>query len=261
MKLINKLIALLLACAFITGCTPKPSNNDVQPHVTASPEVSVAAVVETDAPPTDDSFILNEPTMPEFTGLDDTALATYLEDSVYSELVSELNSADYFVENVSALYVSKEYLEEIDYNSQENIYFGFKLSELDEVFQGTRYVFTLGDDGSTTVREFQKYDDTYDRVIRNVIIGSGVILLCVTVSAVTGGLGAPAVSLIFAASAKTGAVAFLPALLKASKRAIWRRPSRPPHSQEATASNGARSLERLQGAHKRRPNTQKPCGH
>ena len=111
MKLINKLIALLLACAFITGCTPKPSNNDVQPHVTASPEVSVAAVVETDAPPTDDSFILNEPTMPEFTGLDDTALATYLEDSVYSELVSELNSADYFVENVSALYVSKEYLE------------------------------------------------------------------------------------------------------------------------------------------------------
>ena len=67
MKLINKLIALLLACAFITGCTPKPSNNDVQPHVTASPEVSVAAVVETDAPPTDDSFILNEPTMPEFT--------------------------------------------------------------------------------------------------------------------------------------------------------------------------------------------------
>ena len=74
MKLINKLIALLLACAFITGCTPKPSNNDVQPHVTASPEVSVAAVVETDAPPTDDSFILNEPTMPEFTGLDDTAL-------------------------------------------------------------------------------------------------------------------------------------------------------------------------------------------
>ncbi len=206
MKLINKLIALLLACAFITGCTPKPSNNDVQPHVTASPEVSVAAVVETDAPPTDDSFILNEPTMPEFTGLDDTALATYLEDSVYSELVSELNSADYFVENVSALYVSKEYLEEIDYNSQENIYFGFKLSELDEVFQGTRYVFTLGDDGSTTVREFQKYDDTYDRVIRNVIIGSGVILLCVTVSAVTGGLGAPAVSLIFAASAKTGAI-------------------------------------------------------
>ena len=45
MKLINKLIALLLACAFITGCTPKPSNNDVQPNVTASPEVSAAAVV------------------------------------------------------------------------------------------------------------------------------------------------------------------------------------------------------------------------
>ena len=36
--------------------------------------------------------------------------------------------------------------------------------------------------------------------------GSGVILVCVTVSVVTGGAGAPAVSMIFAASAKSGAI-------------------------------------------------------
>lgn len=42
--------------------------------------------------------------------------------------------------------------------------------------------------------------------LKNVAIGTGVILVCVTVSLVTGGLGAPAVSMIFAASAKTGTV-------------------------------------------------------
>ena len=208
MKLFRQIIALLLACAFITGCAPKTevgnnrSDSDTSATVSAS-----AAVAETNALNTETSLItVGEPVMPEFSGLDDTALVSYLEDSIYSQLVSALNSADYFVENVSAAYVSKEYLEEIAYNSQENIYFGYTLSEIDEQFQGTRFIFTLGDDGKTEVREFQKYDDTYDKIIRNVIIGSGVILLCVTVSVASGGLGAPAVSMIFAASAKSGAI-------------------------------------------------------
>ena len=62
-------------------------------------------------------------------------LLPYLEDSIYSELVTALNSEDYFVENVNAIYISKEYLEEVAYNSQENIYFGYTLSELDSYFQ------------------------------------------------------------------------------------------------------------------------------
>ena len=67
-------------------------------------------------------------------------------------------------------------------------------------------MFTLGDDGQTIVTEFQKYDDTYDQILKNVAIGTGVILICVTVSIVTYGAGAPAVSVIFAASAKTGTI-------------------------------------------------------
>jgi hypothetical protein len=39
--------------------------------------------------------------------------------------------------------------------------------------------------------------------VKNVAIGTGVILVCVTVSTISAGLGAPAVSLVFAASAKT----------------------------------------------------------
>lgn len=140
-----------------------------------------------------------------FSGMEDPNLVRYTEDSIYDSLVSELNSEDYFVENVSAVYISKEYLEEIEFNSQENIYFGYKLSDILECFQGTKYVFTLGDNGKTVVTEFEEYVDTsYEQILRNVAIGTGVILICVTVSVVSA--GAPAISMIFAASAKTGTV-------------------------------------------------------
>ena len=183
----KRLFALILSCAFLVGCAPQANLN-----VTSQPATST--------PP---EFIPEEVT---FSSLADENLLTYLENSVYYELISELNSDEYFVENVSAVYISKEYLEEIAYNSQENIFFGYTLYELDAYFVDTRYVFTLGEDGQTVVQAFEAYDDTYDQVLRNVTIGTGVILLCVTVSVVSGGVGAPAVSMIFAASAKTGAI-------------------------------------------------------
>lgn len=105
---------------------------------------------------------------------------------------------------MSAVYLSKEYLEEAAFNSQSNVYFGYTLAELDEIFQGTRYIFTLGDDGTTAVQELQVIDDhTAETMLRNIAIGTGVILVCVTVSVVSAGAGAPAVSIIFAASATT----------------------------------------------------------
>ena len=191
----KRLIALILVCALLTGCTPQTNSDGIQEETTAP---------ATSQPKSSYSFTEEEP--PEFSDLNDVNLLPYLEDSIYSELVTALNSEDYFVENVNAIYISKEYLEEVAYNSQENIYFGYTLSELDSYFQGTRYAFTLGDDGQTIVTEFQKYDDTYDQMLKNVAIGTGVILVCVTVSIVTYGAGAPAVSMIFAASAKTGTI-------------------------------------------------------
>lgn len=140
-----------------------------------------------------------------FSGMDDPALVRYTEDTIYESLVSELNSEDYFVENVSAVYISKEYLVELEYNSLENIYFGYSLSDILDCFQGTKYVFTLGDNGQTVVKEFEEYTgNPFGQVIKNVAIGAGVILICVTVSVVSA--GAPAVSMIFAASAKTGTI-------------------------------------------------------
>lgn len=140
----------------------------------------------------------------QFNSLDDEFLHEHIEDLVYKETVSALNSKEYFVENVSSIYISKEYLEEISYNSQSNLYFGYSLAELDELFQGRRYIFTLADDGQTMVQEYQELENnTTETMLKNIAIGTGVILVCVTVSVVSAGVGAPAVSMIFAASATT----------------------------------------------------------
>ena len=138
-----------------------------------------------------------------FSGLNDPALLTYVENTVYEDLIDELSDGDYFVEKVDAIYLSEEYIEELAYNSKSNVFFGYTVDELEQAFQGTRYVFTLGDDGQTTVVPLEEiYDDTYDQIIKNVAVGTGVILVCVTVSVATAGV-APAVSVIFAASATT----------------------------------------------------------
>ena len=177
----------------LSGCAPAQTIQDPTDNKTApTAEIPAQTTVWVD-------------TVPEYNDLDDTELLYHLEDLVYRETVSALNSTEYVVENISAVYISKEYLEEVAFNSQSNIYFGYTLEELDELFQGSRYVFTLGADGQTTVQELQEIEDTStETMLKNVAIGTGVILVCVTVSAVSAGVGAPAVSVIFAASAKTG---------------------------------------------------------
>ena len=191
----KKYIAVLLAFTIVlSGCAPAYS--EAEPSSKPAPAEDI---VQESVP-----GVKNDPELAEsFNGLNDPKLLQYVEDSVYAELVSEFSSEDYIVENVSATYISKEYLEELAYNSQANVFFGYTLAELDAQFQGTRYVFTLGDNGETIVKPFEGYDDTYERVLKNVAIGTGVILVCVTVSVVTGGAGLAPISMVFAASAKT----------------------------------------------------------
>lgn len=194
--LMRRFIAVILSCALVlTGCTsPSPSNSEVLSTESSSTEKQDMYV--------DISEIEQEV---DFENLNDPKLLTYVENTVYTELIKGLDSEEYFVENVEAIYYSKEYLEELAYNSQSNIYFEFTLEEINECFEGEKYVFTLGDEGQTVVQSFEKYDDTYEQALKNVATGAGVIFICVTVSVLTGG-SAPAVSMIFAASAKTGTV-------------------------------------------------------
>ncbi len=118
-----------------------------------------------------------------------------IEDNLRAQL-SEALGSDYLVD-VQAFYESKEAIEEGIYNSKETEYFGFLLSEVDAHFEGTPYVFCLDDNGETAVKEFVPYDDTWNKVLTNVAIGTGVILVCVTVSSLTV-TAAPAVHLVFA---------------------------------------------------------------
>lgn len=205
----KRALALLLALLMVlTGCT-QPTTQD-QAQDTSKPIETEPSSFPTSEPENDASQ--DEPVFPEdfqleYATLSDPALLQYVEDNIYSDLVARFDSEDYIVESVNAVYMSEEYLEEVAYNSQSNIYFGYTLEELDAQFQGTRYIFSLGENGETVIEEFAGYDDTFDRVIKNVAIGTGVILVCVTVSVVSGGVGAPAaVSMIFASAAKTGTV-------------------------------------------------------
>ena len=169
----RKLIVFMLIISMtFCGCTPRINNNQTFESVDVKQD---------------------------FSGLDDINLQDYLNESIYSNMGAYIQSDDYTIEDITSIYVSKEYIEELEYNSKSNIYFGFTLEELQKQFNGKKYVFKLGDNNETTVSEFEEYTDVYMQMIKNVAIGSGVISVCTTVSVATGGT----ISLIFAVSAKT----------------------------------------------------------
>ncbi|MBP3871951.1 MAG: hypothetical protein J6E46_13365 [Faecalicoccus sp.] len=186
----RKLLAFILSLAMIlTGCS-SPANQTQN-------DESSDTTVESNPSDTEKETEIN------FSDLNDPKLLQYVEDQVYTELVSEFDSEDYFIENVNTTYISKELVEELTYNSKSNVFFGYTLAELDAQFKDHKYVFTMGDNGETIVKPMEGYDDTFDKVIKNVAIGTGVILVCVTVSVVSGAAGFVPVSIFFAASAKT----------------------------------------------------------
>ena len=183
----KKIISLFLVVAlFLAGCGISSSEIETT-DVTNIAQLAVQDKISLDN--------VEDPSSQDF--LDQ------LELQIEEELAGTLGD-DYIVETVEATYVSKEYLEEAQYNSQENIYFGYKLSEIESQFQGEKYVFDVDESGNTVVHAFEAYDDTMETVIKNVAIGAGIILVCVVITVVTAGLGLPAIAAVFAASA-TGA--------------------------------------------------------
>ena len=217
----KKITSFILVCVlFLTGCAQSAEkgittqSNEIQTSIEdekAREITSTESLKETLSSQeslNDLSSNLTNGYAPEkeennFSSLNDPNLLQYVEDTVYTRLVDDFHSENYVIENVNAIYISKEYLEEVAYNSQSNIWFGHTLDELEEQFDDNKYVFTLSEDGSTVVTNFEDYDDTYDKVIKNVAIGSGIILVCVVVSVATAGAATPTVSMVFAASAKT----------------------------------------------------------
>ncbi len=209
-KTVSLLLTLLLLVSVFQGCSRDNSESRTADETAtvdeAEPTTSAAATAD-EIYSTENTGL--DDTVKSFNDLNDPRLLSYMESAVYSEVLGHIDSTKYAVENVEAIYISKEYLEESAYNSKSNVFFGYTLDELDNHFQGTKYVFTLNEDGKTIVKAFEPYDDTYDKIFLNVAIGTGVILVCVVISVVTYGAGAPAAAAIFAASAKYGAIAAL----------------------------------------------------
>lgn len=188
----KKIVAFLLCiCIVLSGCSFDQA-------------IDTEAETGSIQSQSDTQGITEEEEAPEFANLSDPELCSYLEENIYTDVITTLDSQDYLVQDVKMTYVSKEYLEELAYNSKSNIYFGYDLADVEKAFGDEKYIFTCDESGNTVVQKYETYDDTFDQVVQNVAVGSGVILICVTVSAVSAGVSAPAVSVIFAAAAKTG---------------------------------------------------------
>lgn len=205
----NRIIASALSAAMLlTGCgVTESSVTDITTTTTSTTTTTTTTVSAPDRLTVTDDSAFNFDTDPSnlnFTSLDDANLSQYMEDAINTNMEASFGSDDYHIDNIASIYISKEYLTELEYNSKENVFFGYSMKDLDQQFQGKRYVFTLGDDGTTVVKEFEAYDDYFIKMLKDVAIGTGVLVFCVTVSLVSAGVGAPAVSMIFAASAKTG---------------------------------------------------------
>ncbi|MFV8044165.1 HNH/ENDO VII family nuclease [Streptococcus pluranimalium] len=126
-----------------------------------------------------------------------------MRDEIYNQLIDEIGE-NYFIENIDIKYISQEYIEDLEYNSRENIYFGYTESELKKQFNNSSYIFSYDDKtNSTVVNKLVEYDDTYEKILKNIATGGGVILVSATVSSLSGG-AAPAISVIFASSAEIG---------------------------------------------------------
>ena len=126
-----------------------------------------------------------------YDGMSDDSLRQSIQDSIYSKLDSEFDESEVVIEDVQSLYISKEYLEEVAYNSQTNVFFGYSLDQIEKQFGNKKYIFTLGENGKTVVEEFAEHKSIYDKVIKNTLVGTGVILVCVSLAAASTAASAP----------------------------------------------------------------------
>lgn len=130
----KRFLCLFLCCIVLimTGCGKgsAPSSNEIES--TSSTQVSSDNQVNSFTPVhTLEELQPKYLTTPAFTGLDDEALLLYMEDDIYYQLLQEIDTDQYYIQSVDAVYVSKEYLQERAYNSQSNVFFGYTLAEAD----------------------------------------------------------------------------------------------------------------------------------
>ena len=85
----KRLISIILVCSILVGCSNTIATN-------TDSNIKNNIITET----------------VEFNNLSDPLLLNYIEETVYTDLIYKLNSQEYFVENVQAIYLSKEFVDE-----------------------------------------------------------------------------------------------------------------------------------------------------
>ena len=140
--------------------------------------------------------------------ISDAGFVENLQDSVYNLIVDDLdesgNTQQIEVQEVKAVYLSKEYIEQYSFNSKETKFFGSTLGELEAKFGDQKYVFDIDENGKTVCHAVDDFDDTFDQVTKVALVGTGVILISVTIVCVTG--GAPVTALVACTGSSAGAI-------------------------------------------------------
>lgn len=147
---------LIIFSIVITGCSNKK-------------EVNNERLLSDKLQPVSDEMIKDM----KFSGLDDNNLVSLVKNNIYANLVNKIDGEKYFIQNIEGKFFSKEYIEDLEFNSKKNIYFGYNLKTLEDQFDGKKYIFSF-ENNKTIVKEFEKYNNTFDQVVKNVAIGTGI---------------------------------------------------------------------------------------
>lgn len=101
----KRILALLLSLVMLfSGCAQSKPASKASSASTGSSAASVTDSVSENHTPRMTDW---QDDVPQYTSLNDTELLAHVEDLIYRDTVSALNSADYLVSDVSAVYVSK----------------------------------------------------------------------------------------------------------------------------------------------------------
>jgi hypothetical protein len=186
------IIAMLAVVLAVSGCSSSKTNDLEKTDETTEVEDNIVGY-EIDS---EEIY---------YAGGQDSTFFQGLQDEILMYIEGFFDNEDYQIGNIETTYYSNEYLEELEYNSKENNYFGYTLKELDAYFEATPYVFTLDDEGSVEVVSFEQYDDTWKKTIRNNMgVGAGVIAVDVTLGLVGAATGNVWLTLTFFGAAKEG---------------------------------------------------------
>lgn len=180
MNAVQRIIIILLSCLLLlSGCSTK---DQISESTSTTHQQTTNVTGNSDSIEPSEQDVLDS-----------------VEDSVFSSIIDQIDGKKYYIENITSTFVSQEYLEELQFNSTNNSYFGYNLNDLERQFEGTRYVFYPSEDGSTKFKEFKKnedYDKVLERSVASVKSSSKPIMTFVTLSAISAAVGQEAISMV-----------------------------------------------------------------